>query len=154
MFRLMGDPNRLRIIFACNVLDIVVTSAGFVEHTLIDVATPEHSDKTIGINACGAFFTVQKALPLMTRGGSIVLVSSGMHLKSFPAPTTYSATNAAVRSLARTRAMELKDRGTRVNTLSPGTIGTPIIDGQFKSGEEADGARAIFAQMTHSRSHR
>jgi NAD(P)-dependent dehydrogenase (short-subunit alcohol dehydrogenase family) len=130
------------------VVDIVVTSAGFVEHAPIDAATPEHFDKTFGINARGVFFTVQKALPLMTRGGSIVMVSSGMHLKGFPAHTTYSATKAAVRSFARTWAMELKDRGIRVNTLSPGAIDTPIIDGQFKTKEEADGARAMFAQMT------
>jgi NAD(P)-dependent dehydrogenase (short-subunit alcohol dehydrogenase family) len=130
------------------VVDIVVTSAGFVEHAPIDVATPEHFDKTFGINARGVFFAVQKALPLMTRGGSIVLVSSGLHLKGFPAHTTYSASKAAVRSFARTWAMELKDRGIRVNSLSPGAIDTPIIDGQFKTKEEADGARAMFAQIT------
>jgi len=130
------------------VVDIVVASAGFVEHAPIDVATPDHFDKTFGINARGVFFTVQKALPLMTRGGSIVLVSSGLHMKGLPAHGTYSATKAAVRSFARTWAMELRDRGIRVNTLSPGAIDTPIIDGQFKSKEEADGARATFAQMT------
>ncbi|MDE1906249.1 MAG: SDR family oxidoreductase [Rhodospirillales bacterium] len=130
------------------VVDIVVSSAGFVEHAPIDSATPEHFDKTFGINARGLFFTVQKALPLMTRGGSIVLVSSGLHMKGLPAHGTYSATKAAVRSFARTWAMELKERGIRVNTLSPGAIDTPIIDGQFKTKEEADGARAMFAQLT------
>jgi len=130
------------------VVDIIVTSAGFVEHAPIDFASPEHFDKTFGINARGVFFTVQKALPLMTRGGSIVLVSSGMHLKGFPAHSTYSATKAALRSFARTWAAELKDRRIRVNTLSPGAIDTPIIDSQFKTKEEADGARAMFAQMT------
>jgi NAD(P)-dependent dehydrogenase (short-subunit alcohol dehydrogenase family) len=130
------------------VIDIVVASAGFVEHASVDTATPEHFDKTFGINARGLFFTVQKALPLMTRGGSIVLVSSVLHLKGFPAHGTYSATKAAVRSFARTWAMELKDRGIRVNTLSPGAIDTPIIDGQFKTRQEADGARAMFAQLT------
>jgi NAD(P)-dependent dehydrogenase (short-subunit alcohol dehydrogenase family) len=130
------------------VVDIVVTSAGFVEHAPIDVASPEHFDKTFGINARGVFFTVQKALPLMTRGGSIVLVSSGLHMKGLPAHATYSATKAAVRSFARTWAMELKDRGIRVNTLSPGAIDTPIIDGQFKTKQEAEGARVMFAQMT------
>jgi NAD(P)-dependent dehydrogenase (short-subunit alcohol dehydrogenase family) len=146
----LADLDRLfgQIKAEKGVVDIVVTSAGFVEHAPIDIATPEHFDKTFGINARGVFFTVQKVLPLMTRGGSIVLVSSGMHLKGFPAHTTYSATKAAVRSFARTWAMELKDRGIRVNTLSPGAIDTPIIDGQFKTKEEADGARAMFAQMT------
>jgi NAD(P)-dependent dehydrogenase (short-subunit alcohol dehydrogenase family) len=130
------------------VVDIVVASAGFVEHHTIETATPEHFDKTFGINARGVFFTVQKALPLMTRGGSIVLVSSGLHLKGFPAHGTYSATKAALRSFARTWAMELKDRGIRVNTLSPGAIDTPIIDGQFKTKEEADNARTAFSQIT------
>jgi NAD(P)-dependent dehydrogenase (short-subunit alcohol dehydrogenase family) len=84
----------------------------------------------------------------MTRGGSIVLVSSGLHLKGFPAHGTYSATKAALRSFARTWAAELKDRGIRVNNLSPGAIDTPIIDGQFTTKEQADGARAAFSQMT------
>ena len=130
------------------VVDIVVASAGFVEHATIDAATPEHFDKTFNINARGVYFTVQKALPLMRKGGSIVLVSSGLHLKGFPEHGTYAATKAAVRSFARTWAMELKDRGIRVNTLSPGAIDTPIIDGQFKTREEADGARAFFAGFT------
>jgi NAD(P)-dependent dehydrogenase (short-subunit alcohol dehydrogenase family) len=130
------------------VVDIVVASAGFVEHALLAGATPEHFDKTFNINARGVFFTVQKALPLMTRGGSIVLISSAMHLKGFPAHTTYSATKAALRSFARTWAMELKEMGVRVNTLSPGAIDTPIIDGQFKTKEEADGARAMYGRMT------
>src|ERR1700722_4205843 len=102
------------------VIDIVVASAGFIEHARIDDATPEHFDKTFGINARDVFFTVQKALPLMTRGGSIVLVSSGLHLKGLPAHGTYSATKAALRSFARTWAMELKEHGIRVNRISPG----------------------------------
>jgi NAD(P)-dependent dehydrogenase (short-subunit alcohol dehydrogenase family) len=87
---------------------------------------------------------VQKALPLMRKGGAVVLVSSGLHLKGLPEHGVYAATKAAVRSFARTFAMELKDRGIRVNTLSPGAIETPIIDGQFKTREQADGARAFF----------
>jgi NAD(P)-dependent dehydrogenase (short-subunit alcohol dehydrogenase family) len=131
-----------------SVIDIVVASAGFIEHARIDEVTPEHFDKTFGINARGVFFTVQKALPLMTRGGSIVLVSSGLHLKGLPAHGTYSATKAALRSFARTWAMELKERGIRVNNLSPGAIDTPIIDGQFTTKDAAEAARAGFAQMT------
>ena len=129
-------------------IDIVVASAGFVEHAPIDSATPEHFDKTFNINARGVFFAVQKALPLMKNGGSIVMISSGMHLKGFPAHGTYSATKAALRSFARTWAMELKDRGIRVNTLSPGAIDTPIIESQFRTKEEAEGAKVMFAQMT------
>ena len=131
-----------------NRVDIVVASAGFVEHAPIDSATPEHFDTTFNINARGTFFTVQKALPLMKNGGSIILVASALHLKGFPQHGTYSATKAAIRSFSRTWAAELKDRGIRVNTLSPGAIDTPIIDGQFKTKAEADGARSQFAQMT------
>lgn len=130
------------------VIDIVVANAGFVEHAPIATASPEHFDKTFDINVRGVFFTVQKALPLMTRGGSIVLVSSGLHLKGFPAHSTYSATKSAVRSFARTWAAELKDRGIRVNALSPGAIDTPIIESQFTSQEDADGARETYAQIT------
>jgi len=129
-------------------VDIVVASAGFVERVLTQDATPAHFDKTFGINARGLYFTVQKAIPLLRKGGSVVLVSSTLHLKGFPEHGTYAATKAAVRSFARTWAMELKDRGIRVNTLSPGAIDTPIIDGQFRTKEEADGARSFFASIT------
>lgn len=129
-------------------LDIIVASAGFVERKLTEAVTPEHFDKTFAINARGLYFTVQKALPLLRKGGSIVLVSSGLHLKGLPEHGTYSATKAAVRSFGRTWAAEFKDRGIRVNTLSPGAIDTPIIDGQFKTKAEADGARDFFAQLT------
>jgi NAD(P)-dependent dehydrogenase (short-subunit alcohol dehydrogenase family) len=69
-------------------------------------------------------------------------------LKGFPEHGTYSDTKAAMRSFARTWAMELKDRGIRVNNLSPGAIDTPIIDGQFKTKEEADSAKQFLASIT------
>jgi len=129
-------------------LDIVVASAGHVERMLTEDVTPDHFDKTFAINARGVYFTAQKALPLMRKGGSVVLVSSCLHLKGMPEHGTYAATKAAVRSFARTWAMEWKDRGIRVNTLSPGPVDTPIIDGQFKTKEEAEGARAFFSTIT------
>jgi NAD(P)-dependent dehydrogenase (short-subunit alcohol dehydrogenase family) len=146
----LDDLDRLYALVRAEkgIVHIVVASAGFVEHQRIDEATPAHFDKTFGINARGTYFTVAKALPLMTDGGSIVLVSSDLHLKGLPKHGTYSATKAAVRSFARTWAMELRERGIRVNTLSPGAVDTPIIDGQFKTKEEADAARDAFAQMT------
>jgi NAD(P)-dependent dehydrogenase (short-subunit alcohol dehydrogenase family) len=130
------------------VVDIIVANAGFVEPQTIDVATPDHFEKTFNTNARGTYFTVQKALPLMTRGGSIIVVSSGSHMKGFLAYGTYSATKAAQRSFVRTWAVELKDRGIRVNTLSPGPIDTPMIDGQFKTKEGAAHAKETFTQMT------
>lgn len=129
-------------------LDIIVASAGFVEVVPTIAATPEHFDKTFDINARGTYFTVQKALPLIRDGGSIVLVSSGMNTKGFPAYSVYSATKAAIRSFSRSWANELKERGIRVNTLSPGLIETPIIDTQFDTKEAADAAREMFKQIT------
>ena len=118
-------------------VDIVVANAGFVEWGYLPTATPEHFDKTFNINARGVFFTVQKALPLMNDGGSIILVASCVHTKGIPQYTVYGATKAAVRSFGRSWAEELKGRKIRVNTLSPGATDTLIIDGQFKSKEEA-----------------
>jgi len=128
-------------------VDIVVANAGFVEFGFLPTATPEHFDKTFNINTRGTFFTVQKALPLMNDGGSVVLVSSCVHLKGIPQYTVYAATKAALRSFARSWAAELKDRRIRVNNLSPGATETPILDGQFKSRAEADGARQMFSQL-------
>jgi NAD(P)-dependent dehydrogenase (short-subunit alcohol dehydrogenase family) len=129
-------------------IDILVASAGTVEHQSITAATAEHFDKIFNLNARGAYFTVAKALPLLNDGGSIVLVSSGMHLKGFPLYGAYAASKAALRSFARSWAAELKDRRIRVNTLSPGMIDTPIVDGLFSSKEAADAARRTFAEIT------
>ena len=129
-------------------VDILFANAGIVEHQTIDVVTPEHFDKTFNINVRGVLFAVQKALPLMSKGGSIILNASIVAVKGLPAHGVYAATKAAVRSFARTWTVELKDRGIRVNTLSPGATDTPIIDGQFSSRDQADNARANFAQAT------
>ena len=129
-------------------VDIVFANAGFVEHQTIDEVTPEHFDKTFNINVRGVLFTVQKALPLMRKGGSIILTSSIVSVKGLRAHGTYGATKAAVRSFARTWTTELQDRGIRVNTLSPGATDTPIIDGQFTSKEQAESAKAAFAAAT------
>jgi NAD(P)-dependent dehydrogenase (short-subunit alcohol dehydrogenase family) len=91
---------------------------------------------------------VQKALPLMRNGGSIILTASIVAVKGLPAHGTYGATKAAVRSFARTWTTELKDRNIRVNSLSPGATDTPIIDGQFTSKAQADAAKASFAAAT------
>jgi NAD(P)-dependent dehydrogenase (short-subunit alcohol dehydrogenase family) len=129
-------------------IDVVFANAGFVEHQTIDGVTPEHYDKTFNINVRGVLFTVQKALPLMRKGGSIILTSSIVSVKGLRAHGAYGAAKAAVRSFARTWTTELKDRGIRVNTLSPGATDTPIIDGQFTSKEQADAAKAAFAAAT------
>jgi NAD(P)-dependent dehydrogenase (short-subunit alcohol dehydrogenase family) len=126
-------------------LDIVVANSGVVDPQIIDTASEAHFDTTFDINAKGLFFTVKKALPLMGRGGSIVLVASVASVKGIPGYGTYSATKAAVRSFARTWTLELKERGIRVNTLSPGPIDTPIIDSQATATVSADDIRASFS---------
>lgn len=127
-------------------IDILVANAGMVETAPTAEVTPEHFDKTFNVNARGTFFTVQKALKLLKDGGSIVLVASVVQYKGFPGFAVYSATKAALRSFTRTWAAEFKDRGIRVNTLSPGPIDTPIIDSMTSSAAEADATRDHFAQ--------
>lgn len=119
-------------------IDVLFANSGVVELKTIDQVSPEHFDKTFDVNARGLLFTVQKALPLISAGGSIILTASIASVKGMPGYSTYSATKAAVRSYARTWTLELKDRGIRVNVLSPGPVDTPIIDGQFPTKEGAD----------------
>ncbi|MFZ0305837.1 MAG: SDR family oxidoreductase [Terracidiphilus sp.] len=133
-----GDLSRLddldRIAAAIRdekgVVDIVVSNAGLTEQGSIESLTPAHFDKVFNLNAKAPVFLVQKVLPMMTRAGSIILVSSAMHVMGIPGHTAYAATKAALRSYARTWAAEFKDRGIRVNTLSPGVTDTPMLDSQ------------------------
>ncbi|MDG4663683.1 SDR family oxidoreductase [Mycobacterium sp. 236(2023)] len=111
-------------------LDVVVANAGSIERTNLGDVTEEHFDRTFDLNARGALFTVQRALPLLRAGGSIILLGSITAFKGLVGAGVYSATKAAVRSYARTWAAEFGDRGLRVNVLSPGPIDTDIIDGQ------------------------
>lgn len=112
------------------VVDIVVSNAGLTEQGAIESLTPAHFDKVFNLNAKAPVFLVQKLLPLMTRAGSIILVSSAMHVMGIPGHTAYAATKAALRSYARTWAAEFRDRGIRVNTLSPGVTDTPMLESQ------------------------
>lgn len=128
-------------------IDVLVAGAGFVEHQRLGEITEAHFDKTFDLNARGLLFTVQKALPLIQKEGSIILIGSIAAFMGFPAHTTYSGTKAAVRSYARTWTVELKDRGIRVNTISPGPIDTPIIDSQSPTKEGADKIRENFINI-------
>ena len=129
------------------VVDIIVSNAGLTEQASIDTLTPEHFDRTFNLNARAPVFLVQKLLPLMTGGGSIILVGSGMHVMGIPGHTAYAATKAALRSYARTWAAEFKDRGIRVNTLSPGVTDTPILDSQSSTPEERDALVNMYLSM-------
>ena len=116
-------------------LDIVVANAAVVSVSSLADATPEHFDGIFDVNARGTFFTVQKSLPLLRDGGSIVLVSSAGHLLGVQGYTVYAATKAAIRSFARSWSAELAPRKIRVNCLSPGGTETPALEGHL--GERA-----------------
>lgn len=124
-------------------VDVIVANAGHGEQATLAQATPEHFDRIFAVNARGTFFTVQKALRLLNDNGSVVLIASAGHLNGAPERTAYSASKAAVRSFARTWAAELKGRGIRVNTVSPGPIDTPILDTQ----NNPQALRAALAAM-------
>ena len=106
-------------------VDVVFANAGGGEFAPLGSITEEHYDKTFNTNVKGVLFTVQKALPLMPDGASIILNASIVGVKGMEAFSVYSATKAAVRSFARTWTMDLKARKIRVNSISPGPIETP-----------------------------
>jgi NAD(P)-dependent dehydrogenase (short-subunit alcohol dehydrogenase family) len=129
-------------------IDVLFANSGSIEHKTLEQITPEHYAKTFDVNVRGLIFTVQKALPLLRDGSSIILTSSVAGVMGLHAHDTYSAAKAAVRSLARTWTIELKGRNIRVNAISPGAIDTPIIESQVKTPAEADELRAKFAAAT------
>lgn len=129
------------------IVDIIVSNAGLTEQASIDSLTEEHFDKTFNLMAKAPVFLVQKLLPLMTGGGSIILVGSAMHLMGIPGHTTYAATKAALRSYARTWAAEFKGRNIRVNTLSPGVTDTPILDSQATTSEARESLVNMYLSM-------
>jgi NAD(P)-dependent dehydrogenase (short-subunit alcohol dehydrogenase family) len=110
-------------------IDVLFASAGIgdLDEPLAKV-TPDSFDRVFGVNVRGTLFTVQKALPLLAQGASVILNGSIAGSKGFPGSTVYNASKAAVRSFARTWTSELKDRKIRVNVLSPGPIDTPAFD--------------------------
>lgn len=108
-------------------LDILFANAGLGELVALDAITPEHFDRTFDINVKGTLFTVQKALPLMSSGGSIVLTGSTTGVMGTPAMSVYSASKAAVRNFARSWAQDLRGTGIRVNVLSPGLTETEKV---------------------------
>src|SRR4029077_3440589 len=106
-------------------LDIVFANAGVATYAPFGEITEEHYDSIFNINVKGLLFTVQKALPLLPDGASIILNASIVASKGLSSNSVYSATKAAVRSFARTWTTDLKDRRIRVNAISPGFIDTP-----------------------------
>ena len=120
-------------------LDVVFANAGGGSLSPLGQISEEQFDTTFSTNVKGVVFTVQKALPLMGGGGTIILNASTTSIKGTPAFSIYSATKAAVRNLARSWALDLKGRGIRINVISPGVVPTPGYDGLGLSKEQIQG---------------
>jgi NAD(P)-dependent dehydrogenase (short-subunit alcohol dehydrogenase family) len=116
-------------------LDIVFANAGVARYVPLGKISEEFYDSIFNINVKGLLFTVQKALPILTDGASIILNASIVASKGFSSNSVYSATKAAVRSFARTWTTDLKDRHIRVNAVSPGSIDTPGLSDLLTSSE-------------------
>src|ERR1700735_2163035 len=126
-------------------IDVLFANAGAGTIAPLEVATEAHFDQTFDVNVKGMFFTVQKALPLFSKdGGSIILTSSVSNVLGLPGFSVYAASKAAVRNFARAWTMELKDRKIRVNSMSPGPADTPALE--KTTGLTAEQAKQAAAQ--------
>jgi NAD(P)-dependent dehydrogenase (short-subunit alcohol dehydrogenase family) len=143
----LGDLNRLfaQIKREKGKLDIVFANAGVAKYAPLGNITEELYDSIFGINVKGILFTVQKALPLLPDGASIILNASIVASKGFSSNSVYSATKAAVRSFARTWTTDLKDRRIRVNAVSPGTIDTPGLSDLLASSETGEQRKKMIS---------
>ncbi len=126
-------------------LDVLFANAGGGEFAPLGQITEAHFDKTFATNVKGLLFTVQKALPLLPDGASIILNASIVSIKGMENFSVYSATKAAVRSFARSWTVDLKARKIRVNALSPGPIDTPGVNGLGKNEEESQAIKKSLA---------
>lgn len=117
-------------------LDVLFANAGGGEFVPLGQITEAHFDKYFDINVKGTLFTVQKALPLMPAGASVILNGSMVSRRGIPAFGVYAATKAALRSFARTWSVDLKERKIRVNVVAPGTVVTPGYTNELKLNDE------------------
>jgi NAD(P)-dependent dehydrogenase (short-subunit alcohol dehydrogenase family) len=129
-------------------LDVVFANAGYAAPAPLGALTEEHVDGLLGTNVKGVIWTVQKALPLMGPGSSIILSASIVASKGFENWSLYSASKAAVRSFARTWSSDLKGRDIRVNAVSPGVIATPAWTESGLPQEQVDGFMGFAASIT------
>ena len=129
-------------------LDVLLANAGTGSFAPLGEITPEHYDQIFDRNVKGTVFTVQKALPLMSEGASIILTGSSTGVMGTPAFSIYSATKAAVRNLARGWALDLRGTGIRVNVMSPGPITTELaLEVLGDEGMNAIGATTVLGRM-------
>jgi NAD(P)-dependent dehydrogenase (short-subunit alcohol dehydrogenase family) len=126
-------------------LDVVFANAGVGEFAPLGEITEEHFDKTFSINVKGILFTVQKALPFLQDGASIILTASTTSIQGMPAFSVYSATKAAVRSFARTWTVDLQTRHIRVNAVSPGLINTSGLSTLIPNEKQLEQFKSSFA---------
>jgi NAD(P)-dependent dehydrogenase (short-subunit alcohol dehydrogenase family) len=126
-------------------IDIVFANAGVATYAPFGEITEDHYDSIFNINVKGLLFTVQKALPLLPDGASIILNASIVASKGFSSNSVYSATKAAVRSFARTWTTDLKDRRIRVNAISPGPIDTPGLSDLLASSETGEQRKKMIS---------
>ena len=124
------DLDRLYETVAKGQIDIIFANAGVGEFVPFGAVTEEHFDKLFNVNVRGTLFTVQKALPLLKNGGSIILNGSVARVKGTAAFGVYAASKAAIRSFVRTWTTDLKDRRIRSKVVSPGPINTPLASRQ------------------------
>jgi NAD(P)-dependent dehydrogenase (short-subunit alcohol dehydrogenase family) len=124
-------------------LNGVFVNAGYSEFLPFEDVTEQSFDKVIGSNFKGAYFTIQKALPLLRRGSSVIINGSVGARKGWPTTSTVSSSKAAVVHLARILSAELMDRGIRVNTLSPGPTDTAMF-GRFAGEEQGDAVKDVL----------
>jgi NAD(P)-dependent dehydrogenase (short-subunit alcohol dehydrogenase family) len=124
-------------------LDGVFVNAGYSEFLPFEDVTEQSFDKVIGSNFKGAYFTIQKALPLLRYGSSVIINGSVGARKGWPTTSTVSSSKAAVVHLARILSAELVDRGIRVNTLSPGPTDTAMF-GRFAGEEQGDAVKEVL----------
>ncbi len=145
-----ADLDRLyeRVKAEAGHIDAVFANAGFAAPGPFGTLTEDHIDGLLDTNVKGVIWTVQKALPLMRAGGSIILSASIVASKGFANWSVYSATKAAVRSFARTWASDLKDKGIRVNAISPGVVKTPGHGVSGASEEQINGFFSFAAGIT------
>jgi len=126
-------------------IHIVFANAGVANYAPLGTITEDFFDSIFDINVKGVLFTVQKALPLLRDGGSIILNASIVATKGLSSNSVYSATKAAVRSFARTWTTDLKDRRIRVNAISPGPIDTPGLSELLASSETGEQRRKMIS---------